>query len=74
METTTENGAGTTVAPVLRSNANVRFGPRDNQVLRLDVAELLLTRWAKRQPKQFGEFLAAVLLGEDAVGKRARDE
>lgn len=72
METSTDNGVVSPPVPQLRANHQVRFGARDNQVLRLDVAEALLTRWAEKAPKQFGEYLAAVLLGEEALDGRKR--
>ena len=59
---------GVSDAPVTspRSNLQVRFGKRDNQVLRLDVAESVLSMLAERKPQLFGALLSEVLTGVPA--------
>ena len=72
METvTTDNGTVSAPQVTGRANIQVPFGKRPSQVLRLDVAEALLTLWAEKQPKQFGDYLSAVLLGTEPA-KRVR--
>jgi hypothetical protein len=64
------NGAVNTPPRELRASHQVRFGQRDNQVIRLDVAEQVLTMWAEREPQRFGAYLSAVLLGTDVTSRR----
>lgn len=42
----------------------VRFGPRDNQVMPLEWAELILTQMASKHRAQFGRLLQEAALGE----------
>lgn len=49
----------------------VRFGPKDHQVIRLDVAEALISLWHERAPATFGWYLAEVMTGEHPRGRRS---
>lgn len=49
---------------------HVRFGPKDHQVLTLEVASMVLTMWRERQPAAFGAYLAEALTGAQPRGQR----
>ena len=40
----------------------VKFGPADHQEIRTEVAEMILTAWREKSPKQFGEALSTAML------------
>lgn len=41
----------------------VRFGPKDHQLVSIEVAEMLLAEWQKLNPAQFGAVLAQIMTG-----------
>jgi hypothetical protein len=51
--------------------AGISFGPKDHQVVRPEVASMMLTMWRERQPAQFGVYLAEVMTGEPPRASRA---
>ena len=49
----------------------VRFGPRPNQTMPLEWAEIMLTQLCERDRKRFGDLLAsAAVEGRDGIGER----
>jgi len=47
---------------VQNGSARVRFGPGNTQVMPLEWAEMMLSAWRERSPKQFGDALARAAL------------
>ena len=53
--------------------APVRFGDLDHNTLPATVAESMLRAFRKRHPREFGELYAELMVGPDAVRKRAQN-
>ena len=57
-----------TWAPVPPQQAvYVKFGPAPHQEIRAEVAASILTAWRDKNPKQFGEALAAAMLNANGT-------
>jgi hypothetical protein len=50
----------------------VSFGPKDHQLLSVEVASMLLTLFRERDPARFGALLGEVMTGERPSGGRSR--
>jgi len=53
---------GLAPAPSPAGEVRVRFGPGNTQTIPLEWAELILSAWRERSPKQFGDALAQAAL------------
>lgn len=47
----------------------VRFGPMPHQVLHVQLVEELLIHMRERHPKQFGDALREVIVGQNGTGR-----
>jgi hypothetical protein len=53
--------------PADRPVQYVKFGPAPHQEIRAEVASSILTAWRDKNPKQFGEALAAAMLNANGT-------
>ena len=53
--------------------APVRFGDLEHNTVPPEVAEALLRAYRVRHPREFGELYAELMVGPDAVRKRAQN-
>ena len=50
----------------------VKFGPKDHQEIRLEVAEAMLTTWREKDPATFGKYLAAAMADVEISTRKRR--
>lgn len=54
------------------AHTEIKFGPKPHQAVSAEVAQLMLTMWAERNPAQFGAVLAETMTGDKPRAGRGR--